>query len=391
MFEIKGKHGSAKIFSSGYEEKAIKQVTELLNEEWTKNLKIRIMPDYHAGAGCVIGTTMQIQDKIVPNLVGVDIGCGMYVVQLGNNEIDFQKLDDVIREYVPSGKNVHDEQKEYDPLYLLKCFEHINKDRALKSVGTLGGGNHFIEIDESEWGTKYLIIHSGSRYLGKQVAEYYQKLAIENLTDAKQQRQDLIKKLKEQGREKDIQKELLKIKPRKINKQLAYLEGKDFHDYIYDMERVQYYAMHNRRMIAETIIKHMNFDEVDNFHTVHNYIDTVSMILRKGSVSAKLGEILIIPINMRDGCILAVGKGNDDYNQSAPHGAGRLMSRSQAKELVDLEKFKETMSNVWSTSVNENTLDESPMAYKNIESILNNITDTVDVIEIIKPVYNFKA
>lgn len=394
MIELKGKYNTAKVFTNNVEQRAISQIIDLCNQEFSKGSKIRIMPDTHAGAGCTIGTTMTITDKIVPNLVGVDIGCGMYCVKLKEKEIDFELLDKVIRNYIPSGQNIreskHNKSKDIQ-IEKLKCFNHINYDRAIKSIGTLGGGNHFIEIDRDNNDNLYLVIHSGSRYLGKQVAEYYQELGYKKLTDNRMTKEQLINKLKNEGREKEIQKELKKLPNIKINKQLAYVEGVNLVDYLHDMKITQEYAKINRVVIAEEILKNTGLTIDESFTTIHNYIDIENKILRKGAISADLGEKVIIPINMRDGSIIAIGKGNEDWNKSAPHGAGRLMSRSKAKEFVTLEEFKDSMNGIWTTSVNEHTIDESPMVYKSLDEIIDNVKDAVEIIDIIKPLYNFKA
>lgn len=393
MIELQGKYNTAKVFTDNVESEAISQIIELCNQEFVKDSKIRIMPDCHSGAGCTIGTTMTIQDKVVANLVGVDIGCGMLCVELKEKEIDLVKLDIIINKYIPSGFNIRETQHrftKYLSLDELKCKNFINLDRAYLSLGTLGGGNHFIEVNKDKNGTIYLVIHTGSRYLGKQVAEHYQNIAIKKLSN-NDERERIIKELKSQGREKEIQNALENFKPLKIKKELAYLEKEDFNDYIRDMKIVQNYAYHNRHAIASDILRYMDLNMEYNFTTIHNYIDIENMILRKGSISAKQDERVIIPINMRDGSIIAIGKENSDWNYSAPHGAGRLFSRSSAKELITLEEFTESMEGIYSTSVNQSTIDESPMAYKPMEEILENIKDTVDVLEIIKPIYNFKA
>lgn len=394
MIELKGKYNTAKVFTNNVEQRAISQIIDLCNQEFSKGSKIRIMPDTHAGAGCTIGTTMTITDKIVPNLVGVDIGCGMYCVKLKEKEIDFELLDKVIRNYIPSGQNIreskHNKSKDIQ-IEKLKCFNHINYDINIKSIGTLGGGNHFIEIDRDNNDNLYLVIHSGSRYLGKQVAEYYQELGYKKLTDNRMTKEQLINKLKNEGREKEIQKELKKLPNIKINKQLAYVEGVNLVDYLHDMKITQEYAKINRVVIAEEILKNTGLTIDESFTTIHNYIDIENKILRKGAISADLGEKVIIPINMRDGSIIAIGKGNEDWNKSAPHGAGRLMSRSKAKEFVTLEEFKDSMNGIWTTSVNEHTIDESPMVYKSLDEIIDNVKDAVEIIDIIKPLYNFKA
>jgi RNA-splicing ligase RtcB len=395
---IDGQHNSAKVFTDNIDQETIGQVIELCNQEWIKDSKIRIMSDCHKGAGCVIGTTMTIKDKICPNLVGVDINCGIYAVKLEKKtNIDYNILDKVIRKYIPYGQHIREIKHKFvtkgveNMIKELKCFDHINFDYSLHSIGTLGGGNHYIEIDKSEDGHFYIVVHSGSRHLGKQVAEYYQNLAIKKLTDTKEIKQKIIEQCKLEQREKDIQAELKKVKPHKIIKHLAYVEGQDLRDYLYDINILKYYANLNRIAIIGTIVLEMGWQEIDAILTTHNYIDTENMILRKGAVSSQKGEELIIPMNMRDGALLCVGKGNEDWNYSAPHGAGRIMSRSQAKQNINLNQFQDTMKNVWSTSVTQDTVDESPMVYKPMEEIISNIQDTVKIKEILKPVYNFKA
>ena len=394
MIEVKGKYNNAIIYTDNVEETAISQIIELCNQEFTKDSNIRIMSDCHTGAGCTIGTTMTIKDKVVPNLVGVDIGCGMLTIKLKEKEIDFQKLDNIIREYIPSGQNVretyHKNSYKVD-LDKLLCKNYINMDRAMKSLGTLGGGNHFIEINKDSKGYLYLVIHSGSRYLGKQVAEYYQELAYKTLSSNNIDKIELIEKLKREGKQNQIQEELKKIKSIKVNKQLAYLEGKNLEYYLHDMRIIQEYAYFNRITMAEEIIYKMDLNIDYEFTTIHNYIDLENMILRKGAISAQKDEIVLIPMNMRDGSLICKGKGNNDWNCSAPHGAGRILSRSKAKDKVTLNEFKDSMNGIWTSSVSENTIDESPMAYKPMQEIIDNIQDTVEILEIIKPVYNFKA
>lgn len=398
MKEVKGKYNTAKIFTDVVDQKSIDQVKLLCDQEFVEGSKIRMMPDIHAGAGCTIGTTVTVADKICVNLVGVDIGCGMHVTKLllREDDVDFEKLDKVIREYIPSGFNIRDGVHEYyrnTDVRNLECYSCIDVDRASRSIGTLGGGNHFIEIDKDDEDYLYLVIHSGSRHLGVEVANYYQDQAYDRLKYRwSKVRELLIKSLKANGREKEISTELAKY-TFDIPKDLAYIDGLPFHQYLHDMEIVQEYAKWNRMAIADTIIEKMGWGwkRLDEFTTIHNYIDTESMILRKGAVSAKAGEKLLIPINMRDGSLICVGKGNPDWNYSAPHGAGRLFGRMAAKELFSLDEFAETMNGVYTTSVSVETLDECPMAYKSMESIVNNIGDTVDILKVIKPVYNFKA
>lgn len=392
-----------KIFTDLVEAEAVEQINKLIEQPAFKNCKIRIMPDVHTGAGCVIGFTADLGDKVIPNIVGVDIGCGMLTVCLGKQDIDLDKLDNIIRKYIPYGKNTHEsKQFKLDKLQDLHCYRDLkNTKRIERSVGTLGGGNHFIEVDIDDDGNKYLIIHSGSRNLGKQVAELYQSLAID-LRGGKDElfarQKQLIEEYKNAGRRKEIQSAIkamhkeFEAKELDIPKELCYLEGEYRENYLHDMKICQEYASLNRKHMAKLILdSYPELKAEEIFETVHNYIDHESNIVRKGAISAKKGEKLLIPINMKDGCILGVGKGNEDWNYSAPHGAGRLMSRTKAKELINIEDYKASMSGIYSTCVNESTIDESPMAYKPIESIIENIKETVDIIAIIKPIYNFKA
>ena len=421
-----------KIFTDDVEQEAINQINELLDQEAFKDSKIRIMPDVHAGKGCVIGFTGNLGDKVIPNIVGVDIGCGMLCVELGTIDLDLERLDKIIREYVPSGFEVHDERKyKFLELQDLKCYRELKDTKRLeRSIGTLGGGNHFIEIDIDEDNNKYLVIHTGSRNLGKQVAEYYQELANQlcnyNIGEYKEKQQELIKIYKEQGRKQEIQSALIKLREeykidhKKIPKDITYLEGQYREDYLHDMKICQEFAKDNRLCIAKQILcnyfqlpyyegyksvrlrkKAMSIcdwytqDMIERdfwyFETIHNYISFEDNIVRKGAISAKKGEKVLIPMNMRDGCIIGIGKGNDDWNQSAPHGAGRIMSRMKAKEIFNLDEYKESMKDIYTTSINENTIDEAPFVYKPMQEIIDNIGDTVDIIKIIKPIYNFKA
>ena len=394
MIELQGKYNTAKMFTDNADQETVSQVINLLNQEFVSGSKIRIMPDTHAGSGCTIGTTMTVTDKVVPNLVGVDIGCGMECVLLKETRIELQKLDKVIHEYIPAGFSARNKAHPYmDEIDLtrLKCSKHVNLSRAELSMGTLGGGNHFIELDKDDDGRFWLVVHSGSRYLGLQVAQYYQKLAAKDLEKRRNDVSSLITDLKEQGRETEIQTELKKREFLKVDKNLAFAEGQLFDDYIHDMELTQRSALLNRRAIVREILKQMNLKAEDSFTTIHNYIEPETMILRKGAVSAKAGERILIPINMRDGSLICTGKGNPDWNFSAPHGAGRLMSRSAAKSSITLSQFKESMEGIYSTTVNKSTVDESPFAYKPMEEIIENITDTAEIVKIIKPVYNFKA
>lgn len=395
-----------KIFTKNVEQEAVDQIELLLAQDAFKDCKVRIMPDVHAGKGCVIGFTADLGEKVIPNIVGVDIGCGMLCVSLGQTDVDFEKLDNVIRSYVPSGRDVHEGRIiRFDELQELKCYRELRYTKRIEcSIGTLGGGNHFIEVDVAEDGYKYLVIHTGSRNLGKQVADYYQNLAFELMSgkDKLYEEQDrLIKEYKAAGRKSEIQNAIAELH-RNFNavnpntpKDLCYLDGKYREDYLHDMRICQKFAYINRVMIAQIICNHMGWgvdaDMPDYFECIHNYIDHDSNIVRKGAISAKYGEKVLIPINMRDGCIIGTGKGNEDWNCSAPHGAGRVMSRTKAKELVSLEEFEKSMDGIYTTSVNQSTIDESPMAYKTLDEIVENIKDTVDVLAIIKPVYNFKA
>lgn len=398
MIELRGKYNEAKIFTDVVDETSISQVLLLLNQEFAAGSKIRLMPDVHAGAGCTIGTTMTITDKIVPNLVGVDIGCGMETVKIRESHIELQKLDKLIYERIPSGFHVREKTHRYfEEINLedLFCVKYIDLKRAEKSLGTLGGGNHFVEANKDDEGNIYIVVHSGSRHLGLEVANYYQEEGYKALNGCtKRDIDNLIAELKAQGREREIQKSVAALKNTKrtnIPKQLAYVSGDLFDQYIHDMKIVQRYAELNRQAMMDEIVKGMKLHVTEQFTTIHNYMDTENMILRKGAVSAAKGEKLLIPINMRDGSLICVGKGNDDWNQSAPHGAGRLMSRSAAKESFTVSDFKKQMDGIYTTSVNKDTLDECPMAYKGMSDIVNNIGDTAEIMQVIQPIYNFKA
>ena len=404
MQEVKGKFNSAKVFTDSVDEKSFQQIQTLCNQEFTSGTKIRLMPDVHAGAGCTIGTTMTIKDKIVPNLVGVDIGCGMETLCIkADSEVSKNfngaELDKIIRKNIPSGFNIrkfpHGFVEEVD---WEKIKGHYNKKRAWLSLGTLGGGNHFIEADRDDEGNLYIVVHSGSRHAGLEIANYYQELAWRQLngnceSDCKQ----LIEQLKAEGRTQEIQEKLAELKAQvvtNIPKDLAYLSGEFFDDYINDMKIMQHFALLNRKAMIQVICIGLHVKEediIEQFTTIHNYIDTDNMILRKGAVSAQKGEKLLIPINMRDGSIICVGKGNEDWNCSAPHGAGRVMSRKKARENLSLEEFKAEMSGIWSSTVNLDTIDEAPMAYKSMDDILANINPTAEILKIIKPIYNYKA
>ncbi len=398
MLEVTGKHNQAKIFTDVVDQASIAQVIELCNQEFAAGSRIRLMPDIHAGAGCTIGTTMTITDKVVPNLVGVDIGCGMETIRVREGHMELQKLDKLIYEKIPSGFDIRAKAHRYlDQIDLeeLCCARHVDLLRAEKSIGTLGGGNHFIEVDRDDEGQLYVVVHSGSRHLGVEVAKYYQEEGYKalNRTDDGSL-QELVAELKVAGRQKEIQKELKRLKNLKrtaVPRQLAYVEGTLFEQYIHDMKLVQQFAELNRQAMIDEIVKGMKLHVEEQFTTIHNYIDTDAMILRKGAVSARAGERLLIPINMRDGSLLCVGKGNEDWNCSAPHGAGRLMSRAEAKQSFTVSEFKKQMADVYTTSVSKATLDECPMAYKGMEDILDNIGPTAEVVKIIKPIYNFKA
>ena len=397
MFEIRGKYSTAKVFADKVDEDSVRQIYDLCNQQFTENERIRMMPDVHAGAGCVIGTTMTVTDRVVPNLVGVDIGCGMETVLIKGRQLEPEQLDKFIKFNIPSGFSIRDKEHRYAErlrLSELRCAKYISLDRAYLSLGTLGGGNHFIEADKGESGI-YIVIHSGSRHLGVEVAKHYQKRAVDELkhsgdADVKK----LIAEMKSAGREKEINAALKKLNMQTkkiVPDHLAYVFGSAFDDYIHDMKIVQEFAMMNRKAMMDDIIRSMKLKVTDEFTTVHNYIDTENMIVRKGSVSAQKGERLIIPINMRDGSLICIGKGNPDWNFSAPHGAGRLFSRSQAKQSFTVNEFKKQMAGIYSSTINSATLDECPMAYKSMNDIVDNIGDTADITEVIKPIYNYKA
>jgi len=400
MIEIKGKMNTALCYAKVVEKEAIEQIRRMCDYPMTEGSQIRIMPDVHAGKGCTIGTTMTINGKAVPNVVGVDIGCGMYTVNLGKADIDFEKVDEAAH-FIPSGRDIWDGRIERFDLTDLVCYRQLKETKRLaKSLGTLGGGNHFIEIDEASDGTKYLVIHSGSRNLGKQVAELYQKLAV-NLDrgygEYLEKREEIIRTYKEQGRRKEIQEALKQLHFKVYESEptmpedLCYLSGRYLEDYLHDVVICQAFAKRNREKMAELLLERTGMTGGEAFHTIHNYIDTEEMILRKGAIAAHKGEKVLIPINMRDGSVLAVGKGNPDWNFSAPHSAGRLMSRTDAKAKLSMKEYEESMKGIYTTSVNEYTLDESPMAYKSLDDIIDVIKDSVDVIDIMKPIYNFKA
>ncbi len=394
MFEISGKYNTATVFTNNIEDEAIEQIKNLCNQEFSKTSKIRVMPDVHAGAGCTIGTTMTISDKVVPNLVGVDIGCGMELVLLKERAINLEDLDKTIRKNVPSGFETRVTPHKYInniDLDSLFCINYINKKRAETSIGTLGGGNHFIEMNRDDEGNIYLVVHSGSRNLGKQVADYYQRLAIKKLSSHLDERKEIIQKLKSEGRESEIQSVLKELFFENTPKNLSYLSGEDLDRYLHDMNIVQQFALWNRKAIVDTIVESLDLKIEDSFTTIHNYIEIETKILRKGAISAKKGEIVLIPINMRDGSLICEGLGNEDWNFSAPHGAGRLMSRTKAKATITLNEFKNSMSGIYTTSINSDTIDEAPMAYKPIEEIVEFTKESVKILKHIKPIYNFKA
>ncbi|MBQ6374244.1 MAG: RtcB family protein [Clostridia bacterium] len=398
MLEIRGKVNTALCFARVIEDEAIEQIRRMCDYEFTAGSRIRIMPDVHAGKGCTIGTTMTVIDKAVPNIVGVDIGCGMYTVGLGRIGIDMERMDEAAH-FIPSGMDVWEERQERFDLTDLLCYRSLKEARRLeRSLSTLGGGNHFIEIDQAADGAKYLVIHSGSRNLGKQVAEHYQRLAIE-LNQGKEEylakRDALIAEYKAAGRRSEIEGALKALKWERreatLPDDLCFVYGRFLEDYLHDVEICQRFARRSREKMAEIILERLGITAADAFHTVHNYIDTDEMILRKGAIAAHAGERVLIPINMRDGSVLAIGRGNPDWNFSAPHGAGRIMSRTAAKERLDMEEYRREMAGVYTTSVSEATLDEAPMAYKSLHDIIDVIRESVDVIEVLKPIYNFKA
>ncbi len=398
MITIQGLYNTALCFTSELENMAAKQIQAVCDRAEFAGCRIRIMPDVHAGKGCTIGTTMTIQDKIVPGMVGVDIGCGMETVELAEREIDFEKLDALIRKDIPFGREVRDHlhalNDEID-LTRLRCADQVNLSRAARSIGTLGGGNHFIEIDRAEDGRLFLVVHSGSRHLGTEVAEYYQNEGRRALWGgAHYQIQETIDRLKAEGRFREIQNTIQSLKKEhtlSIPRDLAYVEGRLFEDYIHDMKITQRFAMLNRKAMVDVILNGMGLTSVEAFTTIHNYIDTEAMILRKGSVSARASEKLLIPINMRDGSLICRGKGNEEWNFSAPHGAGRIMSRRAALQTLSLEDFRQQMKGIYTTCVLPDTLDESPMAYKSMDEIAAQIGPTAEILERIRPIYNFKA
>ncbi len=392
MLDIQGKYNTAKVFTDNVDSVAYSQILNMMCQIWAKDVNVRIMPDCHAGKGCTVGTTMTIKDKVVPNLVGVDIGCGMLVAKLKVKYMEFGKLDKVIQQKIPSGKNKREHKHRYANNFSLDDLIANVRGEELLAIGSLGGGNHFIEVDKDDEGNYYLVIHSGSRHLGVAVCEYWQNVAIKECKELTDIRGAEIAKYKAQGKTDAEIKELMKDYDHfSVPKELSYLKGESLEGYLHDMQIVQEFAMQNRAAMLDVIVKEMGWKVVEQFTTVHNYIDMKSMILRKGAISANAGERVIIPMNMRDGSLICVGKGNPDWNFSAPHGAGRIMNRSTAKNTISMEDYKKAMEGIHSISVNANTIDESPMAYKPMEEIIENIKDTVEIEKIIKPVYNYKA
>ena len=400
MLEIKGNKNTAICYAKVIEDGAVQQIRRMCDYELAEGSRIRIMPDVHAGKGCTIGTTMTVTDKVCPNIVGVDIGCGMYTVQLADTNLDFERMDEACH-YIPSGMNVWEGRQEKFDLSDLRSYRSLKDTKRLgRSLGTLGGGNHFIEVDRSIDGTFYLVIHSGSRNLGKQVAEHYQQLAIDlhaGKEDYYIRRDEIIRSYKEEGRKSEIQQALKTLekeytaKNPDVPEDLCWLHGSFLEDYLHDVEICQQFARRSREKMAEILLERTGMTAVSSFHTIHNYIDTREMILRKGAIAAHAGEKVLIPINMRDGSVIATGKGNPEWNYSAPHGAGRVMSRAAARASVNLEEYRKSMEGIYTTSVNKNTIDEAPMVYKSLEDIIGVISESVDIVDIMKPVYNFKA
>ena len=402
MKRITGRYATAIVYTDIIEETATEQIRQLCDQSFVEGCSIRIMPDVHAGTGCVIGFTADLGERVIPSIVGVDIGCGMLTVELGKEPIDYAELDQVVRRFIPAGSEVHETPAAEFPR--LKDLLIYNKLRNLpwieNSLGTLGGGNHFIEVDVDDEGTHYLVIHTGSRNLGKQVADYYQELAYDILygkIQEEEQRRALIAEYKAAGRKAELEQALTNLRveiENQIPKNLCYLTGDARAAYLHDMRICQEYAVMNRQIIADRILTNLLGRGLETFHsfqTIHNYIDHETNIIRKGAVSAKKGEQLLIPINMRDGSLLCIGKGNPEWNCSAPHGAGRLFSRGAARHNFTVEAYAKEMNGIYTTSVSEDTLDECPMAYKPMESIVSNVDPTVEIVKVIRPVYNFKA
>lgn len=400
MITVQGAYNSAVCYTDMLEKAAAGQIKAVCDQSAFADCKIRIMPDVHAGMGCTIGTTMTITDKVVPGMVGVDIGCGVETVRIAEKEINLAALDALIRREIPCGREIRDTEHQFNKeidLTELRCANQVNLVRARRSIGTLGGGNHFIEVDRGKDGALYVVVHSGSRHIGNEVAKYYQEEGFRALCgNARFQLDEAIARMKAEGNTKEIHKTVKQLKQQRkmappMPKDLAYVEGRLFEDYIQDMKLIQRFAVLNRQAMMEVLLTGMGFTAVERFITIHNYIDTEEMILRKGAVSAKQGEKLLIPINMRDGSLICMGKGNEDWNCSAPHGAGRIMSRKDAFDRLSMEEYKEQMSDIFSTCVVADTLDESPMAYKPMDEIVAQIAPTVEIVDRIKPIYNFKA
>ena len=395
-----------KIFAKTVEQEVHDQLKQLMSVKVFKNAKVRIMPDTHSGKGCVIGFTANLGDKVIPNLVGVDIGCAVYCANLGKlhlSDLSLAGLDKFIRENIPSGMNVNDDNNSvgYCGLQDLKMWKYLrNVEHLYRSVGTLGGGNHFISIECASDGTNYLLIHTGSRNLGQQVCRYYQSLAVEDCNvkseKVKHETERLIAEYKEALRHKEIKDAIRELREKyaavdKVPEDLCWLEGDHKNDYLHDMRICQDFAWKNREEIARRIMSYLKVPSIERFHTVHNYIDFEDNIIRKGAIRCNKGERVVIPLNSRDGSIIGIGKGNEDWNCSGPHGAGRLMSRSKARQSVSMEDFRKSMLGIYTTSVSESTLDESPMSYKDAGEIIELVKDTIDIAEVIRPIYNFKA
>lgn len=402
MFTIEGKHGTAACYATNIEDACIEQIRDMLDMPIAEGANTAIMPDAHFGLGCTIGTTMKVTDKVVPNLVGVDIGCGMLTADIGHKAINLAAFDEACHE-IPSGSKVWDGRKERFDLEQLRCYRALkDTKRIARALGTLGGGNHFIEIDKASDGMQRLVIHSGSRNLGKQVAEHYQKLAVSlhsGMEEFFMRKEELIASYKAQGRRtelKDAVRDLTveynaKRTEPDAPRDLCWLYGQYMDDYLHDVAICQEFARRNRERMLIEILTRTGLDVSSVFHTVHNYIDIEEMILRKGAIAAHKDETVLIPLNMRDGSIIAKGKGNTEWNESAPHGAGRVMSRRTARENLNIDDYKASMEGIYSTSVNNSTLDEAPAAYKSINDIIGPISEAVDIIDVMKPIYNFKA
>ncbi len=402
MFELTGKYGTAKVYATTVEDECVSQIYGFMNSPVVEGCNIAIMPDTHAGKGSCIGFTQKINGRVNPNMVGVDIGCGMLVLKISKeagdiifNKPGLDKFDKIMHTKVPSGmdhrKTLHKFAKEID---ITKLIADADYSKELFAIGSLGGGNHFVEIDKDEAGDYYIVIHSGSRHLGIAVAKYWEDKAVEYHKNNSKAKNDLINKLKREGREKDIQTELAKIPTVVVSKELSYLEGEDLNGYLHDMEIAQEFARLNREAMLDVLVEEMGIKKrhiLGKFCTIHNYIDIKNGILRKGAISLMEGEEAIIPINMQFGSLIVKGKGNPDWNYSGPHGAGRLMSRSKAKETLKMEDFKAAMKDIYTTSVCVSTIDEAPMAYKPADEILENIKENAEILSIIKPIYNFKA